>query len=136
MEDKSIDIFYRTWLKKSKLGRMLPRMLFLFGFPKGKNIRESYDSGDYISLDLTLMDCEDVDRDYPYWKEYIEDLKNDLGFVIPYVDEQGNVYELIVDALCRETKLRDGRLPIALVTEEKVFYAGDDPMLILPECFN
>lgn len=127
--------FYKVWLAKSKIAQLLPRTVFLFGFDRNKNIRESFNNGDYSEVDLTLLCCKDVDRDYPYWEEYLNDLKSDLGYIIPYEDEKGNVYELLVDALYRKNRLRSGALPIAMATREKVYYASDDPMLVLPDCF-
>ena len=128
--------FYKVWLEKSRIAQLLPRTVFLFGFDRGQDIRKSFEKGEYTATDLTLLYCKDVDRDYPYWEEFLEDLKNDLGYVIPYEDEEGNIYELLVDALYRKNRLHNGKLPIALVTKEKVYYAGDDPMLILPDCFS
>lgn len=126
--------FYKVWLEKSSIGPLLPRTVFIFGFDKEKNIRESFRRGDYSTVDVTLL--YGTGHDYPYWEEYLSEQKKELGYVIPYVDNDGNIYELAVDAIFRKNRLPSGELPIAMSTQEKVYYAGDDPFLVLPECFS
>lgn len=114
---------------------MLPRTVFLFGFENGVPVKNSFNDGKYTTSRLMLLDGNNHTHVPVCWSDFIDELEEHIGYKIPYVDAEGNLYMLLVDAIGRKSLLLDSTMPLAMVTRDKVFYADLEEFLVLPDCF-
>ena len=115
---------------------IIPKVIFIFGFEAGQRIWDRYKNGEYTvkELHMTGKDCL-VNLDY-LWLNYIEYLSEPNDYtIIDYVDDKGVIYPIVVEAIARRRRFKDGSLPIALSSPFMTYYADIIPDLELPECF-
>ena len=115
---------------------IIPKVIFIFGFEAGQRIWDRYKNGEYTVKELHMTGKDRlVNLDY-LWLNYIEYLSEPNDYtIIDYVDDKGVIYPIVVEAIARRRRFKDGSLPIALSSPFMTYYADIIPDLELPECF-
>ena len=72
------------------------------------------------------------------WQNYVDYISDPDEYytIIEYEDENGVIYPIVVEAIARRRRFKDGSLPIALSSPFTDYYADIIPDLELPECFR
>ena len=115
---------------------IVPKVIFIFGFEAGQRVWDRYKNGEYTVKELHMSGkgCL-VNLDY-LWLNYVEYLSEPSDFtILDYVDDKGVIYPIVVEAIARRRRFKDGSLPIALSSPFMTYYADIIPDLELPECF-
>lgn len=115
---------------------LLPRKIYLYKFPEGKDIRSCYESNDFIERELELDGKHSILDMSFLWKNYVNRVCDpDVYSYRYYKDEIGNTYLILVEAIGRNKKFKDGSLPIACKLMGYNCYADVFEELKLPSCF-
>ena len=115
---------------------IIPKVIFIFGFEAGQRVWDRYKNGEYTVKELHMSGkgCL-VNLDY-LWLNYVDYLSEPSDYtIIDYVDDKGVIYPIVVEAIARRRRFKDGSLPIALSSPFMTYYADIIPDLELPECF-
>ena len=115
---------------------IVPKVIFIFGFEAGQRVWDRYKNGEYTVKELHMSGkgCL-VNLDY-LWLNYVDYLSEPSDYtIIDYVDDKGVIYPIVVEAIARRRRFKDGSLPIALSSPFMTYYADIIPDLELPECF-
>ena len=115
---------------------IIPKVIFIFGFEAGQRVWDRYKNGEYTVKELHMpgKGCL-VNLDY-LWLNYVDYLSEPSDYtIIDYVDDKGVIYPIVVEAIARRRRFKDGSLPIALSSPFMTYYADIIPDLELPECF-
>ena len=115
---------------------IIAKVIFIFGFEAGQRVWDRYKNGEYTVKELHMSGkgCL-VNLDY-LWLNYVEYLSEPSDFtILDYVDDKGVIYPIVVEAIARRKRFKDGSLPIALSSPFMTYYADIIPDLELPECF-
>ena len=115
---------------------IIPKVIFIFGFEAGQKVWDRYKNGEYTVKELHMSGkgCL-VNLDY-LWLNYVDYLSEPSDYtIIDYVDDKGVIYPIVVEAIARRRRFKDGSLPIALSSPFMTYYADIIPDLELPECF-
>lgn len=116
---------------------IVPKVIFIFGFEAGQRIWDRYKNGEYIVKELHMSgkSCI-VNLDY-LWVNFVDFLSEPTDYtILDYADDKGVVYPIVVEAIARRRRFKDGSLPIALSSPFTDYYADIIPDLELPECFR
>lgn len=115
---------------------IVPKVIFIFGFEAGQRVWDRYKNGEYTVKELHMSGKGGlVNLDY-LWLNYVEYLSEPSDFtILDYVDDKGVIYPIVVEAIARRRRFKDGSLPIALSSPFMTYYADIIPDLELPECF-
>ena len=115
---------------------IVPKVIFIFGFEAGQRVWDRYKNGEYTVKELHMSGkgCL-VNLDY-LWLNYVDYLSEPSDYtIIDYVDDKGVIYPIVVEAIARRRRFKDGSLPIALSSPFMTYYADIIQDLELPECF-
>ena len=115
---------------------IIPKKIFLFEFPENKNMRDCYKNNNYEVKELVLDGCHSaIDMSF-IWKNYVNKVCNPDKYSYRYYkDDLGNLYLILVEAIGRNKKFKDGSLPFACELAGYNCYADVFPKLKLPKCF-
>lgn len=115
---------------------IIPKVIFIFGFEAGQRVWDRYKNGEYTVKELHMSGKGRlVNLDY-LWLNYVDYLSEPSDYtIIDYVDDKGIIYPIVVEAIARRRRFKDGSLPIALSSPFMTYYADIIPDLELPECF-
>lgn len=117
---------------------IVPKVIFLFGFEAGQRIWDRYKNGEYTVKELHMSGSNSIlNLDY-LWQNYVDYISepDEYYTIIEYEDENGVIYPIVVEAIARRRRFKDGSLPIALSSPFTDYYADIIPDLELPECFR
>ena len=115
---------------------IIPKKIFLFEFPENKNMRDCYKNNNYEVKELVLDGCHSaIDMSF-IWKNYVNKVCNPDKYSYRYYkDGLGNLYLILIEAIGRNKKFKDGSLPFACKLAGYNCYADVFPKLKLPKCF-
>ena len=115
---------------------IIPKKIFLFEFPENKDMRDCYKNNNYEVKELVLDGCHSaIDMSF-IWKNYVNKVSNPDKYSYRYYkDGLGNLYLILVEAIGRNKKFKDGSLPFACKLAGYNCYADVFPNLKLPKCF-
>ena len=115
---------------------IIPKKIFLFEFPENKDMRDCYKNNNYEVKELVLDGCHSaIDMSF-IWKNYVNRVSNPEKYSYRYYkDGLGNLYLILIEAIGRNKKFKDGSLPFACKLAGYNCYADVFPNLKLPKCF-
>ena len=115
---------------------IIPKKIFLFEFPENKNMRDCYKNNNYEVKELVLDGCHSaIDMSF-IWKNYVNKVCNPDKYSYRYYkDGLGNLYLILIEAIGRNKKFKDGSLPFACKLAGYNCYADVFENLKLPKCF-
>lgn len=115
---------------------IIPKKIYLFEFPENKDMRICYVKNDYDVKELVLDGCHSsIDMSF-IWKNYVNRVCNPDKYSYRYYkDDLGNMYLILIEAIGRNKKFKDGSLPFACKLAGYNCYADVFPNLKLPNCF-
>ena len=115
---------------------IIPKKIFLFEFPENKNMRDCYKNNNYEVKELVLDGCHSaIDMSF-IWKNYVNKVCNPDKYSYRYYkDDLGNLYLILIEAIGRNKKFKDGSLPFACKLAGYNCYADVFSNLKLPKCF-
>lgn len=115
---------------------IIPKKIFLFEFPENKDMRDCYKNNNYEVKELVLDGCHStIDMSF-IWKNYVNKVCNPDKYSYRYYkDGLGNLYLILVEAIGRNKKFKDGSLPFACKLAGYNCYADVFENLKLPKCF-
>ena len=115
---------------------IIPKKIYLFEFPENKSIRDCYENDNYEIKELILDGTHSsIDMSF-IWKNYVNRVCNPDKYSYRYYkDGIGNLYLILVEAIGRNKKFKDGSLPFACKLEGYNCYADVFEDLRLPKCF-
>lgn len=115
---------------------IIPKKIFLFEFPENKNMRDCYKNNNYEVKELVLDGCHSaIDMSF-IWKNYVNKVCNPDKYSYRYYkDDLGNLYLILIEAIGRNKKFKNGSLPFACKLAGYNCYADVFPNLKLPKCF-
>lgn len=115
---------------------IIPKKIFLFEFPENKDMRDCYKNNNYEVKELVLDGCHSaIDMSF-IWKNYVNRVSNPDKYSYRYYkDGLGNLYLILVEAIGRNKKFKDGSLPFACKLAGYNCYADVFENLKLPKCF-
>ena len=115
---------------------IIPKRIYLFEFPENKNVRDCCKNNDYEVKEL-ILDGSHSSIDMSFiWKNYVNRVSNPEKYSYRYYkDGLGNLYLILIEAIGRNKKFKDGSLPFACKLAGYNCYADVFPKLKLPKCF-
>ena len=115
---------------------IIPKRIYLFEFPENKDMRDCYKEKNYEVKELVLDGCHSaLDMSF-IWKNYVNKVCNPDKYSYRYYkDGLGNLYLILIEAIGRNKKFKDGSLPFACKLAGYNCYADVFPKLKLPKCF-
>ena len=115
---------------------IIPKKIFLFEFPENKDMRDCYKNNNYEVKELVLDGCHSAIDMSVIWKNYVNRVSNPEKYSYRYYkDDLGNLYLILIEAIGRNKKFKDGSLPFACKLTGYNCYADVFPNLKLPKCF-
>ena len=115
---------------------IIPKKIFLFEFPENKDMRDCYKNNNYEVKELVLDGCHSaIDMSF-IWKNYVNKVCNPDKYSYRYYkDGLGNLYLILIEAIGRNKKFKDGSLPFACKFAGYNCYTDVSENLRLPTCF-
>ena len=124
-------------ISKGGYEAIIPKTIFLYEFTRDTKLFDQYLKGKYSCKELHLKQSDPYFNFDFLWLNYIEHVSDPTNYTIKeYVDDKGNSYSIVVEAISRRKKFKDGSLPIAYCQPNILGYADIFEDLELPECFR
>lgn len=122
---------------RSASDMIIPKKIYLYEFPEERGMRDAYELGIYNVVELVLDKSRSAFDMSFIWKNYVNRVCDPDKYSYRYYrDDVGGLYLVLVEAIGRGKRFKDGTLPIACKLDGFNCYADVFPTLKkLPSCF-